>query len=368
MHLSTADKAIVELWAGNEPPTSAPEDEPACWSWPAIGGEGNGRGEHDETSAVGQCLLQRWQDGRCAICGEREKLYQDHDHDSGLVRGLLCQSCNTGENGSPIWEKYRERPPCRILRLEFRYFDPNLADYAPDLAEFRASLTDLVFGACFRCCAAKGDRCGCPPFYRLDPIKLAGSLGNFVLAAATMRVNGIRHLLQSSVTDLQGLEGQFVRDLILLPRLDYIAGKWFGGKEAASMASRSVDLVERSYEDEPVGFATAEVGVPVFLCGRLVAAMAEAGKIAMLNSDPITQGNCLQISSSLGLALSSVGSGSVAEVEAGLLVLLSSLLLWVADRVLHFAWECENPEYSTGLAEAFRSDAELVRELLARVG
>jgi hypothetical protein len=37
------------------------------------------------------------QGGRCAICGETpERLVVDHCHASGMVRGLLCQSCNFG--------------------------------------------------------------------------------------------------------------------------------------------------------------------------------------------------------------------------------------------------------------------------------
>lgn len=47
------------------------------------------------------------QDGRCAICGDeiffslpgrgnRHTACIDHDHDTGLIRGLLCQGCNTG--------------------------------------------------------------------------------------------------------------------------------------------------------------------------------------------------------------------------------------------------------------------------------
>lgn len=36
------------------------------------------------------------QDGRCAICNEpTERLLVDHDHTTGQVRALLCQTCNT---------------------------------------------------------------------------------------------------------------------------------------------------------------------------------------------------------------------------------------------------------------------------------
>lgn len=38
------------------------------------------------------------QGGRCAFCrratGKRRKLAVDHDHETGLVRGLLCSVCN----------------------------------------------------------------------------------------------------------------------------------------------------------------------------------------------------------------------------------------------------------------------------------
>lgn len=46
-------------------------------------------------------LLFRSQEGRCAICGKQrpqwphqDHLKVDHDHNTGAVRGLLCQPCN----------------------------------------------------------------------------------------------------------------------------------------------------------------------------------------------------------------------------------------------------------------------------------
>jgi len=39
--------------------------------------------------------LERRADGHCELCGkDAQKLYLDHDHDTGFVRGFLCPLCN----------------------------------------------------------------------------------------------------------------------------------------------------------------------------------------------------------------------------------------------------------------------------------
>lgn len=40
--------------------------------------------------------MEKNQKGRCAICKKKKSLCLDHNHNTGKVRKLLCQKCNTG--------------------------------------------------------------------------------------------------------------------------------------------------------------------------------------------------------------------------------------------------------------------------------
>ena len=68
-----------------------------------------------------------WADGRCAMCGFITTLVEDHDHDTGLVRGPLCRSCNGQEAHSthPAMILWRQgRNPAAALGLEIAYVSP----------------------------------------------------------------------------------------------------------------------------------------------------------------------------------------------------------------------------------------------------
>lgn len=56
------------------------------------------------------------QDGNCAICGDflaDGGMHVDHDHDTGVIRGVLCTTCNLALGG------FRDAP--EILRKAIEY-------------------------------------------------------------------------------------------------------------------------------------------------------------------------------------------------------------------------------------------------------
>ena len=70
--------------------------------------------------------LWDWQEHRCAMCGfENTKIEMDHCHESGLIRGLLCHSCNLNESSNDRlrWQIYRKFPPTMLLNVKVFYND-----------------------------------------------------------------------------------------------------------------------------------------------------------------------------------------------------------------------------------------------------
>ncbi len=61
----------------------------------------------DNFSESDRKSLYKQQRGLCAVCKRPGKLYVDHDHETGRVRGLLCNRCNLDLG---IYEKVRKNP------------------------------------------------------------------------------------------------------------------------------------------------------------------------------------------------------------------------------------------------------------------
>ncbi|MBI2325363.1 MAG: endonuclease VII domain-containing protein [Chloroflexi bacterium] len=73
------------------------------------------------------------QGGRCAICGTKENsgvaLGVDHRHDTGAIRGLLCDPCNIGIGG------LREDPTLLAAAIQYVQRQPPVIPDIPRSAE-----------------------------------------------------------------------------------------------------------------------------------------------------------------------------------------------------------------------------------------
>jgi Recombination endonuclease VII len=98
--------------------------DPVCWSWPV---------PRAPLAGDDEAALHGWHDRRCAVCGSDDpRLVIDHDHGTGLVRGLLCPPCNRKEGAryGGVFDRYRQRPPASILGVLVRYWNPGTREYA----------------------------------------------------------------------------------------------------------------------------------------------------------------------------------------------------------------------------------------------
>jgi hypothetical protein len=115
-------------------PGSVPQWTPACWKWEVP--DLSHLRDIDEFDHEGllELALGEWQSGRCAMCGRSADLRLDHDHKTGLVRGLLCHSCNINEGmqqraDSPF-EQYRQKSPVAMLGIKIRRFNRFAGEYS----------------------------------------------------------------------------------------------------------------------------------------------------------------------------------------------------------------------------------------------
>jgi hypothetical protein len=64
----------------------------------------------------------------CALCGQRTAhLVNDHDHETGLFRGCICNSCNVQEGyggSNPLFVRWRLINPATIWHIEILMSHP----------------------------------------------------------------------------------------------------------------------------------------------------------------------------------------------------------------------------------------------------
>ena len=128
-------------------------EEPAYWRWqPPTEAEWEwARADHyfkrpvEDEEMVAFRVLVRWCRYRCGICGssdENNRIVMDHDHKTGLCRGLLCAEHNRleGLGGGLLFDMYREWPPASVCDLKVGYWPSSVYMASPDLLCFQQDL------------------------------------------------------------------------------------------------------------------------------------------------------------------------------------------------------------------------------------
>ncbi|GAA4638850.1 hypothetical protein GCM10023196_098190 [Actinoallomurus vinaceus] len=193
--------------------------------------------------------------------------------------------------------------------------------------------------------------------------RIASRIGNAVLITAQLDVNDISHVIRTYFQGEADLEGEFVKDLVLLPRLDYIAGKWFGGVlEAKQTPIESRRLGPSDPFPQPRDDAS-KINISLAFAGRLVSGLGLAGLTGLHNSDLPVQTRCNGLVTALGLRLANDVSDARVAVGMDELEAIEHILSWVSLHLASQGWEAESPEDGPMLVEAFTRDAEEIREI-----
>lgn len=144
IHLTDEEKTIIKQAerTQDEAFDLAINVDPACWSWVVTDEIRADLAASEATADLREKVglffraMRAFDHGRCAICGGIGNGVEDHDHETGLVRGWLCRSCNIREGmyrgDHHVWGRYRRWHPYKMLGLKDRYWDGFTGEWAPE--------------------------------------------------------------------------------------------------------------------------------------------------------------------------------------------------------------------------------------------
>lgn len=72
---------------------------------------------------------------QCIICGDESKLVVDHDHQTGKIRGMLCNHCNRGLG------HFRDSPQLLEFAAQYLYASIDAPEWGLYFAKNKAKLT-----------------------------------------------------------------------------------------------------------------------------------------------------------------------------------------------------------------------------------